>query len=219
MRLLLLAALVAQTHAAAASCAQVVMKGSVLTRRDTHVPADGGVLVGYGFGEPDIPGAGPDPSELKFATKAKLERVQLAPGLSVYKFTDKKLDLKKGGVFTHDGTAAAITVAPVPGKLTVKTEPSMRSMTTTAKMTLAAAPAEAAVALIVYDDKGTTALLFAGLPDTHDKLTELELYQSGGHCGSPQPPGQAGMANGGTYTFAFVDAFGRVGPKSKAVKL
>ncbi|MFT3693947.1 MAG: hypothetical protein QM831_12450 [Kofleriaceae bacterium] len=213
------AALLSQTHAAAGSCAFLGMKGSVLTRRDTKVPADGGVLVSYGFGnDRELTPAGEDPSDVKFDTKSKLERTQLAPGLSVYKFSDKTLDLKKGGTFTHDGTAAAITVAPAPGKLTIKSEQSFRSMTTTAKMTLTAAPPAEAVGLIVYDDKGT-ALLFAGVPDTHDKLKEVALYTTGGHCGTPQPPNQGSMWNEGTYSFAYFDAFGRLGPKSKAVKL
>ncbi|HEY0254808.1 MAG TPA: hypothetical protein VGC41_24950, partial [Kofleriaceae bacterium] len=120
MRMLLVAALLANAHASYASCAYVGMKANVLTRRDTHVPQDGGVLVGFTYGNDDVlPPNGPDPSNVKFATKAKLERTQLAPGLSVYKFADAKLDLGKGGSFTHDGKDAAITVAPAIGKLAV----------------------------------------------------------------------------------------------------
>ena len=79
---------------------------------------------------------------------------------------------------------------------------------------LTAAPPADAVAIIAYDANGK-ALLFATLPDTHDKLRDLVIDESGGHCGTPQPPNHSGVA--GKVTFAYVDQFGRLSPQSKAI--
>ena len=54
------------------------------------------------------------------------------------------------------------------------------------------------------------------LPDTHDTLTTLDVFQDAGHCGSVVDGGRPPNA-GETITFAWVDAFGRVSPKSAPI--
>lgn len=203
------------------------MSPTVLTRRDTKLPADGGVLVGYSFAMDDREnGNGPDPSDVKWTatdgkTKITLTRTPLAPGLSVYRppanVTAFKLSskTKERGSFTHEATSAPTAMAaPVAKAITSRITEGFRSATTTTTLKLTkAAPADA-VAIIAYDDTGK-ALLFAALPDTHDKVLEFAIQESGGHCGTPRPNGEGAIV--GTVTFAYVDAFGRLSPKSKPI--
>jgi len=81
-------------------------------------------------------------------------------------------------------------------------------------LTLTAAPPAEAVAIIAYDSDGK-AQLFSTLPDTHDKLRELAIDTTGGHCGTPKPEGHGSLF--GKVTFAYVDAFGRLSAKSAAI--
>jgi hypothetical protein len=226
-KLLLLVALSLLPTPVEASCAQASLMPQVLTRRDTKLPADGGVLVGYAYATgADREDSGPDPSDVKWtatAGKAKvtLTRTPLAPGLSVYrppanvsafKLANKTKD---HGSYTHEATSAPTAMAaPVAKAVTSKSVDSFRSMTTTVTLKLGTAAPADAVAIIAYDPAGK-ALVFAGLPDTHDKVLELELEQSGGHCGTPRPSGEGALA--GKLTFAYVDAFGRLSAKSAPI--
>ncbi len=226
-KLFLLVALTLVPTPASASCAFVGMIPSVLTRRDTNLPADGGVLVGYGYGnDNDGEPRGADPSDVKWTATAgttvvPLSRTALAPGLSVYRppasVTAFKLagKTKAHGSYTHEASSAPTTMAaPVATSVTSKTTSGFRSMTTTTTLRLATpAPADA-VAIIAYDAAGK-ALLYAGLPDTHDKVLDVQLTQTGGHCGTPHPDGEGALA--GKISFAYVDAFGRLSPKSKPI--
>jgi hypothetical protein len=227
-KLLLLVALTLLPTPADASCAYVGMIPNVLTRRDTKLPADGGVLVGYAYGNDDDggPRGSADPSDVKWTAtngkaKVALTRTELAPGLSVYRPAANvrafKLagKTKDHGSFTHEANSTPTAMpAPAPKTLTSKTTDSFRSMTTTTTLKLSTAAPADAVAIIAYDETGK-ALLYSGLADTHDKILEYEIYESGGHCGTPRPNNEGALV--GKITFAYVDAFGRLSPKSKPV--
>lgn len=215
-RHLLLLAFVLEARPAAASCMQIELAPDLLTTRDTKLPADGGVLVGYTFRSHDLEATGSDPSDVKWKASAKLARTQLAPGLSVYKTTAAHFTFGKSS-FTDDGKTPAPTTAPEPKSVKVKSELEVRWSTTTATLTLAKAAPPEAVALIAYDADSKAPLFFARLADTHDKDVSLQIYESGGHCGSRTPPGAGGIASGSKVVFAYVDAFGRVSPQSKAI--
>jgi hypothetical protein len=211
-----------------ASCMHAEFIPALLTRRETKLPADGGMLVGFGYStnSENFEQTGPDPSDVKWTAASgkkpiALTRTALAPGLSVYRtadgvtaFTVKNAKGKQLGAFTRDlksnpGTLAA----PQPRSLVVTSKDEFRSSSTTATLELAAAPPAEAVAVIVYADK---AVSFESLPDTHDKLTALDVYHSGGHC-SNGVPGTGGLMTGSKVTFAYVDAFGRLSPQSTAI--
>lgn len=228
-KLLLLALLTLAPAPVDASCMQASLTPVVLTRRDTNLPADGGVLVGYTYATGDNrEDSGPDPSDVKWTatagkTKIELVRTQLAPGLSVYRpaatVTAFKLatKTKDHGSFTHATTGAATAMAaPKPHAVKTKSTHNERWSTSTSTLVLdAAAPADA-VAIIAYDTNGKP-LLFATLPDTHDKLLEFEIDSSGGHCGTPTPPEHSGLY--GKIAFAYVDAFGRLSAQSKPISV
>src|SRR2546430_1863099 len=191
-RSLLAVVLLAQlAPAASASCAQSQLVPEILTTRVTHLPADGGVLVGYSSTMNDAEPSSGDPSNAtKWTATAgtktiALTRVSLAPGLSVYRppaTTDAfAIADSKGvtiGTFTHDTTAGAATAmkGPATKSVTVETAKGRRWTTTTATLELRTAPPAEAVAAIVYrvDGGKLEAVSFGRLPDTHDKLTSVE---------------------------------------------
>ncbi len=231
MRHLLVLALLASNPVADASCMRMELNPSLLTRRDTHVPADGGILVGYGFttssDELEATNSN-DPSDVKWTARdahkkpIALVHTVLAPGLSVLRpagtaaFTLVSSKGKQLGAFTRDGKQGAL-VAPEP-KL-VETTSSKASnprwgSTTTVSLTLAAAAPPEAVAIIAYGEDGKP-LRFTGLADTHDQDLSLDLSRSDGHCGTSEPRGAGTIA--GKVTFAYVDAFGRLSPQSKPI--
>ena len=226
-KLLLLVALTVLPTPADASCAYVGMSPIVLTRRETKLPADGGVLVGYWYNnDNDIESGGSDPSDVKWiATNGKakvtLTRTQLAPGLSVYRpaanISAFKLagKTKAHGSFTVDAKSAPVALAaPVAKSVKATTTEGFRSMETKVTLKLGeAAPADA-VAIIAYDASGK-ALLYSSLADTHDKVLEMVIQETGGHCGTPHPTDEGALA--GNVTFAYVDAFGRLSAKSKPI--
>lgn len=216
MRHLLLLALALEARPAAASCMRAELNPLLLTRRDTHLPADGGVLVGYTFTTSDLERTGPDPSDVKWKTTAKVVRTQLAPGLSVYK-TDAAAFTFGKTKFSHDGKTAAPTAAPQPKAVRVKSEHEVRWSTTTATLTLATAAPPEAIAVIIYDADSKKPLMFAGLADTHDKDLSLQIFESGGHCGTNTPPETGYVSAGSKLVFAYVDAFGRLSPQSKPI--
>ncbi|MFT3693946.1 MAG: hypothetical protein QM831_12445 [Kofleriaceae bacterium] len=202
-----------------AKCARPIIGSEIVSTRDTHIPADGGVLIAAGH--TDEANASPkfdDPTDVEWtANGKKLDRTVLAPGLAVLKgggnFTIKSKSGAALGTFTHDGKQASLA-APKIASAKVVTSREVRWQTTTGTVTLkSAAPAEA-VAIIVYDaDK---AISFGRLADTHDKDLSIVIYQEGGHCGIGIP-GQGTLLLSQKVTFAYVDAFGRVSPKSAAV--
>jgi len=214
--ILLLALLAIAPTPVAAKCARVELGPTVLTRRDTKLPADGGVLVGYAWAQDGET----DPETTWTAGKVTLARTELAPGLSVLRANAPtfKLATKSGkdrGSYTRDPKSAAVAMAaPSPKAISEQTSKGARWTTTTTKLALSTAPPADAVAIIAYD-ANKKPLLYATLPDTHDKLLELEIDRSGGHCGSPKPDGQGSLT--GKITFAYVDVFGRLSPTSTAI--
>src|SRR5450432_2576152 len=80
MRTFLCLTLIALTaHTAEPSCMQAMLTSQVLTRRDTRLPIDGGVLVGYTYA------TGNDiDSDETWTGSVAMTRVQLAPGLSMF---------------------------------------------------------------------------------------------------------------------------------------
>ena len=227
-----LAALALTPNVTHASCARAEFVPSLLTTRDTHLPDDGGVLVGFAYSTDDKmrEETGPDPSDVKWSgmdgkKPVALTRVALAPGLSMYKpaagTTSFAVWSKRGsklGTFTVDGKAPNKLTAPEPKLVKVTATASFRSRTSVATLTLVKAPPAEAIAVIVYsvDASGTTALTFTGLPDTHDKLTSFEVSRTGGHC-SNEVHGTSSVEAGGKIAFAWVDIFGRVSPTSKPI--
>jgi hypothetical protein len=230
--LLLLLALLPQP--VDASCMRAELMPQLFTRRDQHLPVDGGVLVGFKYtteSKEFEPTASNDPSDVTWtASEHKksltMTRTALAPGLSVYRppadattFTLTTKAGKQVGAFTHDvtGTPAAIT-APKPKGVKVESTHDFRSSKTSATLELASAPPPEAVAIIVYSvgPTGNTAVSFADLPDTHNTLTSLGIYSSGGHC-SNDVPGSGYIATGSKLVFAYVDTFGRLSATSTAI--
>jgi hypothetical protein len=217
---------VAMSASADATCAYIQLGPRVMTTRVTALPADGGVLVGYAGRGAAGDAAADDPSHAAgwVATDGRkhavaMTRVSLAPGLSVYKLggdaatTIATSDGKPVGAFTHDAKAAPNAMpAPQATGATTKSEPSFRSTVTTSTVTLATAPPPEAVALIVYAAGAPVA--YGQFADTHDTAKSVVVYEGGGHCGLPVP-GHALASE--AYTFAFVDAFGRLSPQSKPV--
>jgi hypothetical protein len=217
-----------------AKCARTELRPKVLTTRDRKLPDDGGILVGienvvysdtadHANGDPSV-----QPTWVAYdgAKHLGLTYVTLAPGLTVYKSTGKStvvLKTKAGtalGTFTHDPKAAANTMAaPEPIDLVVASEPTMRGgRQRTATLRLKVAPPPAAAALVVYSaaSKITVPLSFVTLPDTHDALLSLGVFDDAGKCGSvvvgSQPPEGHQL-----IAFAYVDAFGRVSPVSASI--
>lgn len=218
---------------AAAKCARTEQRPVVLTTRDTKLPDDGGILVGwqtetYSDANDHVP-YDKDPTDQPTWTAqdgankpVALTRTALAPGLSVYvpaKGTGAVILTAKAkqplGKFTHDPKAAKVALpAPQVASLALVSTQEMRWRERRATATLAAPPPEAAVAIIVY--RAGKPLTFARLPDTHDHLTELETFQDAGHCGSVVFGSEPPAAND-KVTFAWVDAFGRLSPQSAAI--
>ena len=226
------AVVVASLQPAAALCISMGLQASVLTTRDTVLPPDGGVLVGYQSGRDNDDTSG-DPSNQPGWTASEgkatiaLSRVSLAPGLSVYRpaaGTGGELILKdkKGtalGRFTRDPKAARSTLgAPRPKSLAVSVEQVRRGNRVHAVAHLLAAPPRLAFALIVYriDKDSAKALSFVRLPDTHDELTELDVFEDAGRCGT-LPQGSVPPAAGDKIGLAWADAYGRVSPISAPI--
>jgi hypothetical protein len=231
-----LSATLLRSPAADACCMQQPRAAVLLTTRDTKVPDDGGVLVGWRYGgvprdtDDQYGDTSNQPTWKVKIGKAKpvaLTRVSLAPGLSVYKPPAGKGDFTlvdgKGfglGKFSYDAKAAKnAMVAPTAEALKVWTVPNFRASDRHAQLTLKSAPPAEAVAIIVYQVGKTenVPISFAGLPDTHDKLTTLEVFQDAGRCGS-LVPGTRPPTHADNIAFAWVDAFGRVSPLSATIK-
>ncbi len=234
MRHLLLLAVLAVTAASGlgeAKCARAEIQPNLLTRRDTHVPADGGIVVGYTYshsGDEVEKTNSDDPSDVIWTARdakrksVPLTRTSLAPGLSVLRPAGKTAFVVANaagtqlGSFSHDGKPAASMEAPAPKTVRHETEasqtmrwaPSTRTILELAK----AAPPEAIAVIVYIAGKPVT---FATLADTHDKELSLDIYHAGGHCGSANPAGSGTVGANSVVTFAYVDGFGRLSPQSK----
>jgi hypothetical protein len=224
-----------------AACVPPDYQPVVLTTRDTQIPIDGGILVGWRYPgsisatTERISGDVTDQPAWKVkagnAKPAALTRLALAPGLSVYlppagKGAFELLDGKGNtlGTFTHRSKAAKnMLPAPTATTLTLWTGPDVRGGDRHAQITLTSAPPADAVAIIVYHvttfpvNFGELPLAFTRLPDTHDQLTSFEVFQDAGRCGMLQP-GTRPPTNGENIAFAWVDAFGRRSPLSATIK-
>ncbi len=231
----LLGATLLRSPVADACCIQQTRSASVLTTRDTKVPDDGGILVGWHSGGVTRDGdeqygdISNQPSwkvKIGKAAAVGVTRVSLAPGLTVYMPPAGKGEFTlvdgKGfsvGKFNHDAKAAKnALIAPTAEALKVWTIPDFRAQDRHAQLTLKSAPPAEAVAIIVYQVGKTenVAISFARLPDTHDKLTTLEVFQDAGRCGS-LVPGTRPPTHGDSIAFAWVDAFGRRSPLSATI--
>jgi hypothetical protein len=236
--LTLLAAVPLLTPAStSAKCRRAEVVPSMLTTRDTKLPADGGFLVGWtSTVDPDEDSHGGDPSDQPFVAKAgsqavSLKRVALAPGLSAYypvtfhgtlaveRPASKNRPAQPFGTFTRDADVKPMGMAaPAAGTVALTEDKTERWRSRHAVVTLSAAPPEAARALITYVTTGgkQAAVSFVTLPDTHDTEKTIEAFQDAGHCGfvvdGSHPP-----AAGDRVTFAWVDAFGRLSPTSTAI--
>lgn len=230
LHLLLLAAVLAAAHPAAASCMRLEIKPQLLTLRDTRVPADGGIVVGYDYTSSDNEvekTRSADPSDVAWTARdakkqpVTLTRTMLAPGLSVLRpaadagaFSLIDMKGKQLAVFTHDGTLVTMAAPQAKGVVT-KSEVNRRWSSTTSTLTLAAAAPPEAMAIIAY--ASGTPVNFTRLADTHDKDLQVTVYSEGGHCGTDFPAGTSFVGATGKVTFAYVDAFGRLSPQSKPV--
>ena len=215
-------------HAADAKCAWSIAVPDILTTRDTKLPDDGGILVGWKQETGDIEdGRGQaDPSDAQGwtatagKTKVALTRTSLAPGLSVFKpdkFTGTLAVTSQAGElgkFTRDGSGANKMPAPEVTKDVVSTTKGARWTDRHAVVTLKSAPPPEAMVLITF--KGSTPITFVRLSDTHDDVKTIETFEDRGHCGLVVD-GSSPPAAGDKVTFAWVDAFGRVSPHSAAV--
>jgi hypothetical protein len=229
MKLLALAAILVAPPVEA-KCARNLAVPVILTTRDTKLPDDGGVLVGWAASFDDATGEmSADPSDQPTwtatagKTKVALTRVALAPGLSVYKVGgtgDVTLAGKQPlGTFHHDPKAAASTMAaPALSSMVFVKQKAVRWAERTATAHFKSAPPAAAAAVIVYSvtANGNTPIGFATLPDTHDTLTEVDTFHDRGHCDvildAARPPNP-----GEKVVVAWVDSFGRLSPTSKPV--
>ena len=208
-----------------AKCARNVPTPVILTTRDTNIPDDGGVLVGWQIANAsNLPEPSGDPSDQPEwnVSAGTLRRESVAPGLSVYFLSgtgDVSImakDKSKLGTFHHAPKAAPkSSSAPEVAKMTLSTSKEFRWSDRHAIVTLKSAPPPSAVAVVVYSK--TTALSFVKLPDTHDKLLEIETFIDHGHCGlvvdGARPPNA-----GEEIAIKWVDGFGRISAASNFVK-
>ncbi len=220
------------SDAHAGACARMGLDGVVVTHPADTLPADGGVLVAWEMAR-DGNGSGlgsGDPTahaDWRFRVKKKslTPTVKtLAPGLSVYLaprgVKKGKLQLvdgsgKKLGNFTVGAASKLALAAPKPTGATTISIPSYRSANITqVDATLDAAPPSSAYGVIVYDAQSGDVLTWDTVTGVTDK--SIHLYTSPGRCGS-QPAGMQAPYQGQAIQLAWVDHFGRIGPKSASV--
>ncbi len=214
--------------------------GLVLTTRNTFLPTDGGILVGWTYDTNAVPTPSGDASDqptwrmiankksVKDKAKIKLTRIALAPGLSMYRLPAAvgKLTLTNGkgkvlGTFSDDPTADPNTMpAPALASIQLSSTPNFRGSSQHVQANISAAPPAQAVAVIVYvvgkTKAAPVAVSFVRIPDTHDTLMNIEVFEDAGHCGILQPGSRSPLAQE-KVALAWVDAFGRLSPRSAAV--
>jgi hypothetical protein len=232
----LAAALVLAPHAADAKCAMAVLQHVIVTHAADEIPAGGGVLVGWQQSRDyDAGSRGGDPAmhtDWKFRIRKRnlaAKATQLAPGLVVYRplklpkarQTGVQLIGTKGarlGTYTFGARkkTPAITDAPSPKSLKVTHSRSFRSMKTDGVVELDAPPPKAAYGLILYEvtASGATAIAWNQVIDS--AATTITIYDGPGRCGA-EPDSARAPAGGAVVELAWVDRFGRVGPRSPQV--
>jgi hypothetical protein len=222
----LLAVLAAPANAG--PCGIPMMVATPMTAANTTIAPGGGVLVtlmpgGYG-GDPKAQGLEQKGWRFKAAdgklhAPAKIET--LAPGLAVYQLPaegDQLVDDKGKALVAVKRSTAEVPALAAPAIKAIThittTHQSMHGGYQSRKMTvkLASPPPADAKGIILYN--GATAVSWTHLIPDAMKDTEFTVYVGGGRC-SIQIPGQTDVAVGGRATIAWVDASGRVSPKSK----
>ena len=228
-----------------AKCAMPRFKAVVLTTRDTKLPVDGGILVGWqadydgGMDRDKDPSEQPTWTTTAGKTKVPLTRVSIAPGLSVYRPSVAKppkgaLLLADGktklGSFTIDAKAAINKLsAPDIASVSLFETRQHRWSDKQTNVAFKVAPPAEAVAIVMYGKAGakdTNAqdtstvnyipFAFVRIPDTHDKMTVVNMVADTGHC-TALPIGTRQPEVNDQVAFAWVDAFGRVSPMSAPV--
>lgn len=206
---------------ARAKCAMPILEAQVLTHAGDPIPTDGGVLVGWTTSTDwEKPRRADDPAlggwKLAWRKRAVPTRVtSLAPGLAVYapkKQTRGKLALGSFGTFRFGEAGSSHGLAaPVVKEVRTTDTPRGRWRSVVTDVTLDAAPPAAAHALIVY--VGDAAVTWAPLAGA---TTTVRAFDDDGRC-EVHPPGMRAVRAGEDVSVAFVDRFGRVGPRSAVV--
>ena len=226
---LLLAVAVLATDAHA-KCAMQVLDHAVVTHPGDEIPAGGGVLdawLQHSYDGTDRDRTA-DPTvhaTWKFREKKKLvlaNAVTLAPGLTVY--IPKVKRGKKHTVTLLDGTTTkkTYTIAKK-GRVLLPDAPPMtaavrsehqdrRSHSIKVEVTLGTAPPADAYGLIAYN--GDVAVSWQAVEDP--AATTMFAYKSPGRCGV-EPETMEAPSEGDSLTFAWVDKFGQLSPRSSAV--
>ena len=215
---------------AGAKCAMQVLDDEVITHKADEIPASGGVLVGWtsNHASEDVDGDPVVHPGWRFTERKKKVRTTmtlLAPGLAVYA---PKLPRNKAHTvrLVGDGGKTIGTykfakqvrksfgTAPLVKAVRHAEDKSMRWDEISDTADLDAAPPAGAYGLIMY--KGDVALSWRAIEDP--AATSMIAYQSEGHCGV-LPPGMQGTTPGDVVTFAWVDRFGQLSPRSTEVKV
>ncbi len=227
------AAALAPSTVSTAKCMRTELAPVVLTKADSKLPSDGGILVGWENsttadetkGDPSVQAgwtatAGGKPAALTVTT--------LAPGLTVYtpakpvagKYT--LADAKHKGLVTvvlgtTPADAKTALAAPKVTHVVFYGQTGRNRFDTTSLVAAVESVPDAAVALIIYSQVGTSHAASFGLV-AHDKqgATTVLVVPSQGHCGR-LPAGTEAVPVGAKTTFAWVDAAGHVSPQSPAI--
>jgi hypothetical protein len=214
---------------AAGDCAPVGLDASLLTHGGDVLPADGGVLVGWqraGDWQSTHEGDPADHPEWRFKVgkkSIKPKRTQLAPGLVRYDVPTKVKRTKRGTkvklaelpVFVARKKAKSPkfrAAAPVVTAVATTTYRGRREERTIVTAVLDAAPPDDAYGLIVYEDGHAVSWVAV----FGSAMSRFEIYESPGGC-ALNPPGMRAPLIGGEVTFAWVDSYGRLSPRSSSV--
>jgi hypothetical protein len=212
----------------AAKCARTELVPVVLTKADTSMKMDGGVVVGW---ESSMDYDGPQDGDPSVQPKwtgqlagkdIELTRTTLAPGLTLYAPASVLIGKQFALRDAKAKTLVTVTLAspkpkgpdaPKVTRVESVTRPGLRGDETDVTAYVAGVPDDA-VALIVTAGKTATSF---GRP-AHDKqgATHVVVYASPGHCGS-NPPGETAPAVGSKVTLTWVDNSGRRSDASSEV--
>lgn len=222
--------LASPSPALAGPCAIPPLSASPMTVEGTAIPPDGGVLValGSGFGLWDQPSQTLDSTGWQFidgGTKHAPVVTTLAPGLAVFRVPPGKGKLgladAKRTLVTVDRVADAMPRLPAPAVAAIvhtRHAPASRraSERSTVIVKLRAARPATAVALILWEDKATTAASWVSITGLEATARAIEVFRTPDRC-EARIPGLAETPPGKKVSVAWVDAHGRVGARSKMV--
>jgi hypothetical protein len=206
---------------ASAKCAPSSLRAAVLTPKDSALAAGGGIVVAAeSFFDDGHIAAGDVAVQKDWRFRSGKDRFVpkidvIAPGLAVYRpnSTAGSIQLEDGKQTLLVTTRAAKDAPPVLGAPAVKQVISRqwrgRKPSTEVVVTLDGAAPATAVAIIAYDAKGK-ALSFGA-------VTKDELLVYSQHRCETLPDGTTEPAAKQRITLAWVDASGRVSPKSKPI--